>query len=178
MRAVAVDVGSRPVLRRDGHFMGAVEIGRSAVADGLDGKPGALAEIDGLGQPGVGLRHGVLRRIGHEPFEFEPGRAIDRLRQRDGVGRRSDAATLRAGIAFDQHRQLKASAGHGGRQAFDRFLRIRHDLHVGPTGERHEAVELGLADEVVGQQDVGDAGVDHDLRLAELLAIDRLSRRA
>ena len=83
MRAVAVDVGPGPVLGGDGHFMGAVEIGRPAVADGLDGKPGALAEIDGLGQPGVGLGHGVLGRIGHEAFEFEPRRAIDRLRQRD-----------------------------------------------------------------------------------------------
>ena len=157
MIAVAVDVGSRPVLRRDRHFMGAVEIGRSAVADGLDGKSGTLAEIDGLGQPGVGLGRRVLRRVGHEPFEFEPGRAINSLRQRGGVGRRGDAATLRAGIAFDQHRQLKPSAGHGGRQAFDHVLRVRYDLHVGPTGERHEAVKLGLTDEVVGQQNVGNA---------------------
>ena len=172
--AVAVDVGSGPVLGRDGHFMGAVEIGRSAVADGLDRKPGALAEIDGLGQPGVGLRHGVLGRIGHEPLELEPRRAIDRLREREGVCGRGHAATLRARIAFDQHRQLKPGARHGGRQALDRFLRIRHDLDVGPAGERHKAVELGLADQVVGQEDVGDAGVDHDLGFAELLAIDAL----
>ena len=105
---------------------------------------------------------------------MSPGARFDRLRQRDGVGRRRDAATLRAGIAFDEHRQLKPSAGHGGRQAFDHVLRVRHDLHVGPTGERHEAVELGLTDEVVGQQNVGDARVDHDLGFAELLAIDAL----
>ena len=41
-------------------------------------------------------------------------------------------------------------------------------------GERHEAVELRLADEVVGQQNVGNAGVRHHLGLAELLAIHAL----
>ena len=96
------------------------------------------------------------------------------MRQRDDVGRRRDAAALSARVAFDQHRQLEPSAGHGGRQAFDHILRVRHDLHIGPTGEGHEAVELGLADKIVGQQNIGDASIDHDLGLAELLAIDAL----
>ena len=63
--AIAVDVGPRPVLRRDGHLMGDIEIRRSAVADVFDGKPGALAQIDGLSEPSIGLGHRILGRIGH-----------------------------------------------------------------------------------------------------------------
>jgi len=48
--AIAIDIGSRPVLGRDGHFVGAVEVGRSTVADGLDVKTRALAEIDRFNQ--------------------------------------------------------------------------------------------------------------------------------
>src|SRR5271166_6185433 len=43
--AVTVDVGPGPVFGGDGHFMGAIEIGCAAVADGFDRKPGALAEV-------------------------------------------------------------------------------------------------------------------------------------
>ena len=102
---------------------------------------------------------------------MSPG-AIDRLRQRDGASRRGDAATLSSRVAFDQRRQLEAGAGHGGRQAFDHLIRVRHHFDVGPAGESHQAIEFDLTDQVVGQQDVGDARVNHDLRLAELLAID------
>ena len=108
------------------------------------------------------------------PLNLSPGAAIDRLRQRDGVGRRCDAATLRAGIAFDQHRQLEPSAGHGGDRPSITSFEVRHDFDVGPTGERNEAIKLRLTDEIVGQQDVGDARVDHDLGLAKLLAIHAL----
>ena len=152
--------------------MGAVEVGRSAVADGFDSKPRALAEIDSLGQPSVGLGDRVLWRIGHNPFEFEPRRAINRLRERDSVGGRCYAATLGARIALDQDRERKTGPGRGGRQAFDRFTRVRDNLDVCATGECNKAIELGLTDDVIGQQDVGDPRVRHDLRLAQLLAID------
>ena len=174
MIAVAVDVGSRPVLGSDSHLVCAVEIGRSAVADSLDRKPGPLAEIDRLGEPSVGLDHRVLRRISHEPFEFEPRSAIDRLRQRGGFRRGCDPAALRSRVALDQHRQLKAGAGRGGGQAFDHFTRVRDNLDVGATGESNKAIELGLTDDVIGQQDVGDPRVRHDLRLAKLLTVDTL----
>ena len=47
-----------------------------------------------------------------------------------------------------------------------------YDLHVGTTGERYEAVELRLTDEVVGQQNVGDSSVNHDLGFPKLLTIN------
>ena len=69
---------------------------------------------------------------------------------------------------------VEPGARYGGRQPFDDLARVGHDLDVGAAGERHQAIELGLADRIVGQQDVADAGVDHHFRFAQLLAIDAL----
>ena len=81
------------------------------------------------------------------------------------------SVTASAGDVTPQ-RRAPVSHSTSTRQAFDRFLRVRDDLDVRAAGESHEAVELGLTDKVVGQQDVGDSRVNHDLRLAELLTID------
>ena len=106
------------------------------------------------------------------PLNFSPGaRSIVCASATASAG---EVTPQRCGarIALDQHQQLKPSAGHCARQTFHCFLRVRDDLEIGPSSQRDQTVELGLTDEVVGQEDVGDAGVDHDLRFAELLTID------
>ncbi len=158
----------------DGHFMGAIEIGGATGADDFNRNSGPLTEIDGLGKPRVGLRDRVLRRIGHKALEGESGGSVDRLRESEGLGRCGCAATQRAGIALDQNRQREAGAGHRGGKPLNRLARIRHHLDVGAMSERHEAVELNLAYEVVSKQNVGNSGVRHHLDLAEFLAIHAL----
>ena len=52
---------------------------------------------------------------------------------------------------------------------------VRDDLDVCAASQRRQPVEFRLADEIVGHEDIRDAGVGHHLGLAELLAIDPFS---
>ena len=49
---------------------------------------------------------------------------------------------------------------------------VERDGEAGAAGQGHQAGELGAAQQVEGQEDVAEAGIGHDLGLAQLLAGD------
>ena len=113
-------------------------------------------------------------RIQHEARKRQPLGGRDLARQRDGFRGGFDAGALAAGVAFDHDRQRTAGCGGRLRQARDHDRIVGGDRHVGLGLQRAEPGHLFLADQIVADQDVVDAGVRHHLGLAKLLAGDAL----
>ena len=117
---------------------------------------------------------GLGGREGHQPFELHV-RQLHRLAREIERGLRAlHAVAAEAGVAFDQEADVDAVALAGLRQPARHHLVVEHHRHaLEPPDQRGEPLGLGLAQHVVGEQDVvGDAGVGHHLDLAELLAGD------
>ena len=90
----------------------------------------------------------------------------------DGGGR--DAAAVVADV--DLHKYARADfVGLGGLVEVGEILRvIDRDHDVATGGQRHEALDFAAADDFVGNENVLDAGVGHDLGLSDLGAGDPL----
>ena len=84
------------------------------------------------------------------------------------------AVAAAAGVALDQEADIDAVALAGFRKPARHHLVVEHDRHaLEAPDQRGEPLGLGVAQHVVGEQDVvGDAGIRHHLDLAELLAGD------
>ena len=102
------------------------------------------------------------------------GSRIASLREIERGLRVLHAVARAAGVALDQEADVDAVALAGLRQSARHHLVVDHDRHaLEAPDQRDEPLGLGVAQHVVGEQDVvGDAGVRHHLDLAELLAGD------
>ena len=100
-----------------------------------------------------------------------PSRAIDGGQRRRGRARRH-AATMRTHVDLDQH--VERHAGRARRAADARHGRRVVGKHAYGRALRQcgEARELGVGDDLVGDQHVADAGVDERRGLVDLLAAD------
>ena len=84
----------------------------------------------------------------------------------DGGGR--DAAAVVADVDFDEDAGTDV-VGLGGFVEVGEILRvIDRDHDVATSGQRHETLDLAAAYYFVGNEDVLDAGVSHDLGLSDL----------
>ena len=127
---------------------------------GLDRRPPLLDLVDVLGAPVVGLEAGEAKaRLGRDV----PG-------QRDGGLAGRDAAAGVADVDLDQHAEAHPGRARRRREVVDvpRIVDAHEDL--GPARQRDEPLDLPPVDDLVRDEDVPDAPVDHRLGLAHLLA--------
>ena len=111
-------------------------------------------------------------RIGEDAAEVQGRRSGDAHGQFQSGFRRLDAAALAAGVALDENRQRPRRIEGAGKpvyrhRAVGDDAEMRHALVQGA-----QALELCRTEDVVGDEDVREAGIDEDLGLAHLLAID------
>ena len=116
----------------------------------------------------------VGSRIGkrHEAAELHSRQPGGQARQVEGGLGRLHTGAPEARVALDDEAHIEPVPGAGLRQlARDDLVVEGHRNPRSAPDQRHEAIRLRPAEDVVGQQDVvGDARVDEDLDLAELLA--------
>ena len=136
--------------------------GRDLEARGRKARPRRIEEFRHIRAPAV-------FRKGHEPAKDEARRTLDRLGKADGGLRRLDAVAGGARVTFDHHLKIAPGEACGMGEAFEHRLIVSHHLDGGAPGELRQALQLVLANDVEGQQHVGDAAIGHDLRLAQLL---------
>ena len=115
-----------------------------------------------------------LGRVEHEAREDSPLEAAISRASAIGFGRGFDAGAFAAGVAFDHDRERPAGSRRGLRQACDHDRIVGGDRHVRLGLQRAEPRHLLVADQIVADQDVVDAGLGHHLGLAEFLAGDAL----
>ena len=108
----------------------------------------------------------------HEASEDEAAQVHDAFGQRRRRFGRLHAATLGARVEFDDHVYPAAVFQRLVRYASGRDFVIDGHDDLGPPGDTRQAFHLAGTDDVVGDQDVFDAGGGHDFRLAEFLAAD------
>lgn len=110
--------------------------------------------------------------VSHDACEVDVRRGVDLTGETDGGIARRDAGAGEADIDLDDG--ANTGAGLGERLVDGRNLIgviERHD-EVGAFGEFGEAGSLDGADDLIGDEDVTNAGSGHDLGLAELGAGD------
>jgi hypothetical protein len=85
---------------------------------------------------------------------------------------------VRPGVELHQNRQRDTCTGRRPRVPAHRESRVGGHAELRPLGQHHQPRQLGLANDVVGQEDLRKPRVCHHLRLAHLLArdTDRSSR--
>jgi hypothetical protein len=148
------------------------ERGCPAAGDHRHGDTGLLEERQRALEEIARVR--IAIREGHEPLEAHLGESRYRAGQIERLVRRLHAGAAEAGIALDQ----EAHVGPGLRRGLGQFARDdvvvedhREAAHA--LDQRHQAVGLLAAEDVVGEEDVvGDSGVDEHLDLADLLTRD------
>ena len=82
------------------------------------------------------------------------------------------AATPVAAVDLDQHLQAHARAGGGGIELVDVLGVVGADSDLGFTRQPSQLVLLAAPDDLVGDQDVGDATAHHHFGFGHLLATD------
>ena len=93
-----------------------------------------------------------------------------RGRELGDAQRLRDAGAPEAGIAIDEDAELAPGRLRGRRETGQQGRVVEADPNRRAAEERCEPFELSRADEVVRDEDVVEAGVDHRLGLAQLLA--------
>ena len=134
-------------------------------------------QIARRGQPR--LRLGRLAGGGerHQAAEDETGSRVDPPCQHQRLVAGLHAATAAAGVALDQHLELTGCVREGSGQPLDGGRAVGGDGEDDTVVQRSQPVELLPADDVVGEKDVGQAGIGHHLGLADLLAGNAVGAR-
>jgi hypothetical protein len=169
---VVVHAGAGPVLGQHGELRDRGQGGRPAAGDHGDGDASLLEEGERLLEEDAGV--GIAVREGHEALELQARELHGDAGEVEGRLRRLDTVAPEAGVALDQEAHGHAVTGAGLGQP------ARHDVVVQDHGEppdplrhRHQPVQLGRPEHVVGQEHVvGHAGVGEHLRLTDLLHRD------
>ena len=105
----------------------------------------------------------------HNAFEYEAAQVHDAFGQDRRCFGRLHAATFRARVQLDDHID-PATVMHGTvRYGLGRDFVIDGHGNLGPPGDASQAFHLSGAHDIVGDQDVLDAGGSHDLRLSQFL---------
>ena len=153
-------------------------------ADDLHGQavgphpPGAVREpLQALAGPGLALV-GVLQGddvalVAHEAGEAQVLGALGGAAQLQGlVGAGQDAAAVVADVDLHQDPRRDAGGAGGGVEIGEVVGVVDGGHDVAAAGQGHEALHLAAAHDLVGHEHVVDAGVGHDLGLADLGAGD------
>ncbi len=80
------------------------------------------------------------------------------------------------GVAFDENADLGTCLACRSRQPLDDRSAVGDGREADARGKRTETTELGSAENIGRQQEIGDPGIGHDLRLAD--GLDRHATRA
>ena len=134
--------------------------------------PAAARSALASAEPGGGGLGAALGRVGHQAGEAQPRQAVDQPRHGERLLRRCTpqrsppvSHSIRTGSRSPAAR-IAASRPRATTSLSS--VTVRRTRRASAT----RRVELGRAEQVVGQQDVVDAVVRHDLGLAQLLAGD------
>ena len=106
--------------------------------------------------------------IALQPLEAEPAGVADEAREAGRLGPGRHAAAALTDVDLDQHVEADARGLGGGGEVGNVVGVVGHDTDARELGGIDQAPQLGAADDLGGDEDVGDAGGGHDLGLAEL----------
>ena len=167
--AVMVDVGADTHFGQPDDFVCVPRIRRAAAGDDGDGDTGGGEATLRLGDE-TGRRRRA--RVGHQPIEAQTVRGNGGTRKIKRLINGDDTGALVAAVEFHQHADLARGClrrpGHG----VERQRIVDGDAHPHTARQRREAKRLGGTEQRIGDQDVVQPGIGHDLGLAELLAGD------
>ena len=114
-------------------------------------------------------------RVGHQSGEDKAGSGVDPGGQHSGLFRRLHAAAPGAGVALDHDMKLRGPIGERGGETVNGDRAVGGDGKARDSaGQRLQPGKLGRPQDVEGDEDVVEAGIGHDFRLADLLAGDPL----
>ena len=142
---------------------------RATSADGVERDARVLKQVARLVDEGFGA---FVTGIGHDALELEAGHGCNLLREfKRGFGRLY-AAAIASGVAFDEDVDggvvFFCTIGQSARGDF----RIDGNGHGCAFAQFGEAFDFDGSDDIIGDEDVGDAGFNHDFGFAHFLADD------
>jgi hypothetical protein len=116
-------------------------------------------------------------RIGHQSAERQPGSPVDLSRKVECLGACLHTAAAHAGVAFDQHFQPVSGIGECRCKPGQRLGAVGSNGKCYPAVQGQQPLELCSPENIVGQKNIGEPGLGHHLRLADLLAGDAYGAR-
>ena len=142
---------------------------RATPADGVERDARVLKQVARLVDEGFGA---FVTGIGHDALELKAGHGCHFSREfKRGFGRLY-AAAIASGVAFDEDVDgdivFYCAIGQSVRGDF----RIDGNGHGCAFAQFCEAFDFDGADDIIGDEDVGDAGFNHDFGFAHFLADD------
>ena len=164
-----VDVGADAHFGQPDDFVRVPRIWRAAAGDDGDGDAvGGEATL----RFGDETRRRRRARVGHQPIEAQTVRRNGGTRKIKRLINGDDTGALVTAVEFHQHANL--SPGYLSRPGgcIERQRIVHGDAHPHTPGKRRESKRLGGAEQRIGDQDIVQAGIRHDLGFAELLAGD------
>lgn len=140
---------------------------RATAADGVERDARVLKEVARLVDEGFGA---FVAGIGHDALELKAGHGCDFSREfKRGFGRLY-ATAIATGVAFDEDVDgdvvFCCTIGQTARSD----VRIDGDGHGGAFTQFGEAFDFDGTDDIIGDEDVGNACFNHDFGLAYFLA--------
>ena len=150
------------------------EVGRAAGRDDARLEPERAHALRGLVEEALRLRPRRLGRIEQKAVEAQAGLLLDEPRQLDRLLGGLDAGALAARVALDDDAERAPGDLGRLRQTGDGRRVVGGDDDLRALQQPAQAAHLLLAQQIVADEDVVDAAVDHHLGLAQLLAGDAL----
>src|SRR5918993_186494 len=147
------DVGDLDTLRAD------------ALGGVYQGSTGVLSD----GGDFIRATEAGMTLVGHDAGETQPWQPGDGDREIDGLLTGTSSGPILAGIYLDVDIENAVTDGDRLRQCRGRLVRVDRDNDVGALEQFQETPHLDIADDGVGDQNIGDASqFDEHLGLAEL----------
>ena len=146
----------------------------------LHGGCGVQANLDVVPRDdGARLAVLLLRAlVAHDALELDAGQLVRELCEGDGLLRAAGARATHCGVYLDEYAYGDAVLrGYLGEVVKVAGV-VRADLHLGSARQGAEAGDLVAAGDLVGDEHVGYAALDHHLGLRDLSGADAAHRAA
>ena len=116
--------------------------------------------------------HDRVALVAHDTLELQARHGYDALGQAQTVLPRLDAATVHPHVHFEEHPELQAFGHGGGRKVGGVVGIVDGDHHVGIPGQVHQSRDFLGANDLIGDEQVADSRLGHNLGFSQLGAGD------